>query len=338
MRKSKALFILSLSLLSTFLPIGIILSPVSARAQRISAAECVMEVDSRRILYQEHGDIRLPMASTTKIATAISVIDSGIEVETTVSIPHNAVGVEGSSVYLKEGDEYSIKDLLYGLMLRSGNDCAVALAETVDGSVGAFSTRMNETAERAGALNTHFVNPHGLPAKLHYTTAVDLSLITSYAMENPLFCSIVSTKYYKDRAWQNKNKMLTQYEGAIGVKTGYTKEAGKCLVSAAERNGMRLVVTVLNCPTAYERTKALFDDAFKKYTRKRLLGAEEVVSFDGGEGVAGQDYYFPLMEGEEEHIEIVAKPFVCAENKKIVGQFEIYLLKRLLFCGNLYKL
>ncbi len=338
MRKSKALFILSLSLLSTFLPIGVILSPISARAQRASAAECVMEVDSRRILYQEHGDIRLPMASTTKIATAISVIDSGVDVEKTVQIPSSAVGVEGSSVYLREGDEYSIKDLLYGLMLRSGNDCAVALAETVDGGVGAFATRMNETAQRAGALNTHFVNPHGLPAKQHYTTAVDLSLITAHAMQNPLFCSIVSTKYYQPRAWQNKNKMLTQYEGAIGVKTGYTKEAGKCLVSAAERNGMRLVVTVLNCPTAYERTKALFDDAFKKYTRKRLLGAAEVVSFDGGEGVAGQDYYFPLMEGEEEHIEIVAKPFVCAENKKIVGQFEIYLLKRLLFCGNLYKL
>ena len=338
MRKNKVLFVLSFSLLFTFLPCISIFSPVSARAQRISAAECVMEVDSRRILYQEHGDIRLPMASTTKIATAISVIDSGIDVETSVSIPHNAVGVEGSSVYLKEGDEYSVKDLLYGLMLRSGNDCAVALAETVDGSVAAFSTRMNETAQRAGALNTHFVNPHGLPAKLHYTTAVDLSLITAYAMENPLFCSIVSTKYYQPRAWQNKNKMLVQYEGAIGVKTGYTKEAGKCLVSAAEREGMRLIVSVLNCPTAYERTKALFDDAFKKYTKKRLLGATDVLRFEGGEGVAGQDYYFPCMEGEEEHVEIVAKPFDCPENKKIVGQFEIYLLKQLHFCGNLYKL
>ena len=263
MKKHKVLFILSLSFLSAFLPIVTMLSPISAKAQQFSSAECVMEVDSRRILYQEHGDVRLPMASTTKIATAISVIDSGIEVEKTVQIPHSAVGIEGSSVYLKEGEEYSIKDLLYGLMLRSGNDCAVALAETVDGSIGAFATRMNETAQRAGALNTHFINPHGLPAKLHYTTAVDLSLITAYAMQNPLFCSIVATKYYQPRAWQNKNKMLTQYDGAIGVKTGYTKQAGKCLVSAAERDGMRLVVTVLNCPTAYERTKALFDDAFK---------------------------------------------------------------------------
>ena len=101
---------------------------------------------------------------------------------------------------------------------------------------------------------------------------------------------------------------------------------------------MRLIVTVLNCPTAYERTKALFDDAFKKYTKKRILGATDVVRFEGGEGVAGKDYYFPLMEGEEQHIEIVARSFVSEENKKIVGQFEIYLLKRLLFCGNLYKL
>ena len=208
MKKGKVLFTLSL-LLSAFLPIATILSPISVRAQQFSAAECVMEVDSRRILYQEHGDIRLPMASTTKIATAISVIDSEIDIEKIVQIPHNAVGVEGSSVYLKEGDEYSIKELLYGLMLRSGNDCAVALAETVDGGLGTFATRMNETAERAGALNTHFVNPHGLPAKLHYTTAVDLSLITAYAMQNPLFSSIVSTKYYQPRAWQNKNKMLS---------------------------------------------------------------------------------------------------------------------------------
>ena len=220
MKKGKVICILSFSLFSSFLPILAILSPVPARAQGFSAAECVMEVDSRRILYEEHGDIRLPMASTTKIVTAISVLNSGIDVEKELCIPRTAVGIEGSSVYLKEGDSYTVKELLYGLMLRSGNDCAVALAETVDGSVAAFTTRMNETAQRAGALNSHFSNPHGLPAKKHYTTAVDLSLITAYAMQNPLFCSIVSTKYYQPRAWQNKNKLLLQYEGAIGVKTG----------------------------------------------------------------------------------------------------------------------
>ena len=342
MRKNKALFVLSFSLLFLVLPFVSIFSPVSARAQRISAAECVMEVDSRRILYQEHGDIRLPMASTTKIATAISVIDSGIDVEKIVSIPHNAVGVEGSSVYLKEGEEYSVKDLLYGLMLRSGNDCAIALAETVDGSGAAFSTRMNETAQRAGALNTHFVNPHGLPAKLHYTTAVDLSLITAYAMGNPLFCSIVSTKYYQPRAWQNKNKMLVQYEGAIGVKTGYTKEAGRCLVSAATRKNMTLVCTVLSCQPMYERSAELLDDAFEGYENKLLLKAgTPLIVQKGNENIKGaprEDFYYPLSEGEEAQLEIKTFPYTVMKNKEIVGQFEIYLSKRLLFSGNLYKL
>ena len=312
--------------------------PGCAVAQIISKAECVMEVDSRRVLYQEHGDVRLPMASTTKIATALSVLQSGIDVEKTVKIPPSAVGIEGSSVYLKEGEEYTVKDLLYGLMLRSGNDCAVALANIVDGDIKTFSSRMNKTAQRAGALHTHFSNPHGLPAKEHYTTAVDLSLISALAMQNPIFVEMVSTKYYAPKGWQNKNKMLMQYDGAIGVKTGFTKEAGRCLVTAAERGGMRLLVTVLNCPTMYERTKQLLDDAFDKYKNKKLLAKDEVITFDGGKGVSGEDIYYPMMEGEEQHLEIVARPYSTSENKKIVGQFEIYLLKRLLFSGNLYKL
>lgn len=303
-----------------------------------SAAECVMDADSRRILYQSHGDVRLPMASTTKIATAIAVLESGIDLERERPVPANAVGVEGSSVYLKEGDLYSPKDLLYGLMLRSGNDCAVTLADWVDGGNAAFVSRMNAVAARSGALNTRFENPHGLPSKNHYTTAVDLSLITAYAMQNTTFCEIVSTKYYAPRNWMNKNKMLTMCDGAIGVKTGYTKQAGRCLVSAAERNGLRIVCTVLNCADMYNRSVSLLNDAFDKYENKTILQKGTVLSFDGGQGVVDKNYSYPIMDGEDAHIEIVAKPLHCKENKKIVGQFEIYLAKRLLFSGNLYKL
>ena len=306
--------------------------------QRICSAECVMDAESRRILYQSHGDVRLPMASTTKIATAISVIESGIDVEKVVKIPASAVGVEGSSVYLKEGDAYSIKELLFGLMLRSGNDCAVALAECVDGNVAAFSSRMNATAQKAGALHTRFNNPHGLPDKNHYTTATDLSLITAYALENPLFAEIVATKFFEPRHWQNKNKLLFQYDGAIGVKTGYTKAAGRCLVSAAERGGMKLVCTVLNCSAMYERCAELLTDSFSRFTRTKILEKGAVLEFDGGRGIADQDYFYPLSEGEQVHLEIVAKPAHSKENKKIVGEFQIYLTKRLLFSGNLYKL
>ncbi len=314
--------------------------PVKTAAceQRISYAECVMEVESRRILYQFRGDTRLPMASTTKIVTAISVIESGIDLEKIVKIPASAVGIEGSSVYLKEGDEYSVKELLYGLMLRSGNDCAVALAQCVDGSVDSFSSRMNNTAQKVGAVHTRFANPHGLPNKNHYTTAVDLSLITAYALENPTFAEIVAMKFFEPRHWQNKNKLLFQYDGAIGVKTGYTKVAGRCLVSAAERDGMKIVCTVLNCPTMYERSAALLTDAFSRFERKRILQKGEIVSFDGGQGMTDRDYFYPMSDGEQDHIEIVAKPFRSKENEKIVGEFQIYLTKRLLFSGNLYKL
>lgn len=311
--------------------------PILSSASSFNA-ECVMEATSRRILSEEHGDVRLPMASTTKIAAAITVLESGIDTSKVIEIPQKAVGIEGSSVYLKEGDEYSVKDLLYGLMLRSGNDCAVALADCIDGGTEAFACRMNKTAQRAGAINTHFRNPHGLPTKNHYTTAVDLSLITAYALENPVFSEIVATKYYEPRAWTNKNKMLTRYDGAIGVKTGYTKQAGRCLVTAAERGGMKLICTVLNCPTMYERTASLLDDAFEKYKYRLILGERQAVSFEGGEGISMQNLYYPMMDGEEAHVEIKAQPIKSQENKKIVGQFEIYLLKRLIFSGNLYKL
>ena len=316
----------------------VVKSPKKVSAESLSLAECVMEITNRRILYAEHGDLRLPMASTTKIVTAISVIESGVNLDKNIVISNSAVGIEGSSVYLKAGEEYSIKELLYGLMLRSGNDCAVALAESIDGEMAGFCSRMNAMAFKAGALNSHFSNPHGLPTKNHYTTAIDLSLIAAYAMKNSTFCEIVSTKYYTPRNWKNKNKMLTNYDGAIGIKTGYTKEAGRCLVTAAERDGMQVVVTVLNSPNMYERTKTLLDDAFARYKNRRILSANTIIEFDGGKGIVMQDFYYPMLEGEEAHVEIIAKPLCCQKNKKIVGQFEIYLLKRLLFSGNLYKL
>ena len=210
-----------------------------------------METGSRRILYEEHGDVRLPMASTTKIVTAITAIENTGNLDKTVTVPDLAAGIEGSSVYLKAGDTLSVRDLLYGLMLRSGNDCAVALALDCAGDLGRFSALMNATAQKAGALNSRFRNPHGLPKDEHYTTATDLCHITSYALQNETFREIVSTRYYEPKNWKNKNKLLFSYDGANGVKTGYTKQAGRCLVTSATRNGMSLVCTVFNCPTMY---------------------------------------------------------------------------------------
>ena len=309
-------------------------------------AECVMEINSRRILYEAHGDIRLPMASTTKILTCATVLEECEDLKEEITIPSEAAGVEGSSVYLKENDVYTVEDLLYGLMLRSGNDCATALALRFGGNIEKFAAKMNQTAQKAGALASNFENPHGLPCVDHYTTARDLSLITSYAMQKTEFRKIVSTKYYQPCHWKNKNKMLDLYEGGIGVKTGYTRQAGRCLVSAAQRDNMTLVCTVLNCPTTYERSIKLLDDAFANYENVKLLGADEILTIEDGksiqQGISREDFFYPLLKEEKDLIEIKTMPVKTTikskKTKEIIGQFEIYLSKRLLFSGNLYKL
>ncbi|MBE5746707.1 MAG: D-alanyl-D-alanine carboxypeptidase [Clostridiales bacterium] len=311
---------------------------VFANNKNPAKAVCVMEQSSRRVLYEYNGDTRLPMASTTKIATAAMVLDMQKELNQSVIIPHEAVGIEGSSVYLKENESYSVQDLLYGLMLRSGNDCATALALHCCGNVDSFCAKMNETAQRAGAFATVFKNPHGLPCKGHYTTARDLSLISCYAMENPVFRAIVATKYYEPCHWKNKNKMLTEYDG-VGIKTGYTKEAGRCLVSAQTKENMTVICTVLSCPDMYAYSAQLLSDAFSAYRYVKIVDkAQEFTVGDGKNAVKGrlnEDFYYPMMDGEENQLEINIKPCFSTE---IVGQIEIYLAKRLLFSGNLYKL
>ncbi len=312
----------------------------------VAKGECVIEANSRRILYESHGDIRLPMASTTKILTAITVLEHCKNIKSVYTIPKQAEGVEGSSVYLKAGDNYTIEDLLYGLMLRSGNDCATALALYTSGSIPNFSAKMNEVAEKAGAFCSNFVNPHGLPQSGHYTTARDLSYITAYAMQNPTFKKIVSTRYYEPRHWKNKNKMLQFFDNAVGVKTGYTKQAGRCLVSAIEKEGMTLICTVLSCPTTYERSTKLLEDAFKHYNYTPIIKADETFTVeDNGKTYkcsTQKNYYYPILKEEEKWLEVKTYPyenkFKPKKNNKIIGQFEIYLAKRLLFSGNLYKL
>ena len=322
-------------MLAGFICISCANTPIKAQE---SKAECVMEVNSRRILYECRGDLRLPMASTTKIVTAITVLENCENLHESFIIPAEAVGIEGSSVYLQQGDKYSIEELLYGLMLRSGNDCATALALYLSGNVANFTAKMNETAQKAGALNSHFENPHGLPAKEHYTTAKDLTAIGCYAMHNTLFQEIVGTKYYEPRHWQNKNKMLFAYEGGIGIKTGYTKEAGRCLVTAAHREGMTLVCSVLNSPQMYERTAQLLNDAFIAYQNVKLVSVGDEFLVEGKGAKTHEEFVFPLLEEEKELLEYKIIPQNRYDNKEIIGQLEILLAKRLLFSTNLYKL
>lgn len=252
-------------------------------------AEVVMDAQSGRVLWANGAHLALPMASTTKILTAITVLEH-LDKDKRVIVDKRAQGVEGSSVYLQTGEQWRVQDLLYGLLLRSGNDCAVQLALSTAGSIEAFAALMNETAYRAGAYHSHFVNPHGLHDSDHYTTAYDLACITAYAMKNPDFCTIVACRSYtfthcsgEKRVFVNKNKMLAGYEGANGVKTGYTKAAGRCLVSAAKREGMQLICVVLNTYDMWHRSASLMDECFATYRMRCLWQAGQTVAAPYGD-------------------------------------------------------
>lgn len=235
-----------------------------------AASAALMEGVTGSFLFEKDADRRLPMASTTKIMTALVVLECR-SLDETVSVPDEAVGVEGSSVNLKRGEELTVRDLLYGLMLASGNDAAVALAVHAGGSAEAFAGMMNSRAARMGLSDTHFVTPNGLHDPNHYTTARELCLITREAMKNPEFRRIVSTEYYTalsgstPRTFKNKNSLLADFPGAVGVKTGYTSAAGRCLVFAAERDGMQLIGCVLNCRPMFDTASRLMEAAFGRY-------------------------------------------------------------------------
>ncbi|MGI6112840.1 MAG: D-alanyl-D-alanine carboxypeptidase family protein [Mahellales bacterium] len=288
--------------------------------QTISRAAIVIEADTNRILYEKNIHQRLANASTTKILTAIIAIEHG-NLSDMVRASDKASKTGGSSIWLEEGEILSMKEMLYGLMLNSGNDAAVAIAEHISGSVEEFAVLMNKKAREIGALDSNFVNPHGLPDDNHYTTAYDLALIASYAMKNPIFREIVSTKEKRiswpehewDRILVNKNKLLSQYQGANGIKTGYTKKAGRCLVAAAQRNGMQLISVVLNCQPMFEESMALLDHTFDKFKPKHIIKKGQIlkeVKVEKGEEnnvqlLADKDIILPLAQGEINHVKVI---------------------------------
>ncbi len=273
---------------------AVLLLPGAARAETKTAdvpaqAAYLIEANSGRVLYAKNENARLPMASTTKIMTALLAIESG-RMDETVRVPDAAIGTEGSSMYLQTGETLTLSDLVYGLMLRSGNDAAVAIALLLDGSTEAFAERMNARAQALGLLDTHFVTPNGLHDPDHYTTAHDLALLSAAALENPVFAGIVRTEYIRTagsnpHTLKNKNRLLWEYEGGIGVKTGYTKAAGKCLVFAAERGGMKLVGAILNCPSMWDTAKRMLDDGFSRFEVRTFLAADTVFAVPVAKGV-----------------------------------------------------
>lgn len=236
----------------------------------LSGSSCILiDANTGRILFEKNPHVKMPMASTTKIMTALVALEYG-NLEDEVIITKEAVGIEGSSIYLREGEIMSLEDLLYGLMLRSGNDAAVAIAIHVGGNLENFIDLMNKKAKEIGAVNTNFTNPHGLHDDLHYTTAYDLALITREAFKYEEFAKIAGTKSYisnrvENNYYYNKNKTLWEYKGGDGVKTGYTMRAGRCLVSSATRNGHRLIAVSLNARDWFNDNYKLLDFGFENF-------------------------------------------------------------------------
>ncbi len=271
--------------------------PVLAADSLSAKSAILIDADSGKVLWEKNERQRMGMASTTKIMTALIAAEH-CDLQKEVRIPAGAVGVEGSSIYLVAGEVLTMEQLLYALLLASANDAAVAIALTVAGSVEAFADLMNQKAEEMGLHDTHFVNPNGLYDENHYTTAYDLAIISAYALRHPTLREIVST-YKKNiplngndgtRVLVNHNKMLRLYKGAIGMKTGFTKMTGRTLVSAAERDGLRLIAVTLNAPDDWNDHTRMLDYGFERYERVLLTGVKEFT------------YLFPVTGGTEENL------------------------------------
>lgn len=283
----------------------------------------LLEATTGRVLSEKNSDQKLPMASTTKIMTCLLACELG-DMKDVVTVGKESVGLDGTSIYLKDGETITLKDLCYGLMLNSGNDAAMAIAVHLGGSQEGFAELMNKRAKEIGANNTNFVTPNGLPNDDHYTTAHDLALIAAEAMQNELFTKIVGTKSLTLEAdedspiryLKSKNKILYQYDGGNGVKTGYTKAAGKCLVAGAKRDGMQLIAVVLNDYDMFNDCKKLLDYGFANYKWTDVTGDKyfenKVKIINGLEGTADveqmEDIYLPLSK----------------EDSKIEKKYEIY--------------
>lgn len=325
-------------------------------AENEVSAESMITIESTtgRVLYKKDENKRLPMASTTKIITAIVAIENCINLDTKHTITKEMTGIEGSSIYLRSGEKLSVRDLLYGLMLRSGNDSAVAIATIVAGSVQKFVQLMNDFCLSLGLTNTHIVTVNGLHDDNHFSSASDLAKVTAYALKNKTFAEIVKTKEKtilcdgnkdsKYRFLKNKNKLLKMVDGADGVKTGYTKKAGKCFVGSATRNGMQVISVVLNAKSMFDESAHFIEKAFLEYRLVKLFKAGEIAKID--ESVKTQncsiylknDIIYPLSKEEVSKINAKVNIFDKINKNAQIGTLDFRIENDLLFSTELYTI
>ena len=301
---------------------------VNADEKKPYKAMVVIEPNSLSVLEGYSEDEKLPMASTTKIMTAIIAIENNANLDEVVEVPPASVGIEGTSIYLRKGEKLSIRDLLYGLILASGNDSATALAIITSGSEEAFVELMNKKVNELGLTGTHFENPHGLHEDNHYTTALDLAKITAYALKNDEFRKLVSTKrhtidateFTKERYLKNKQKLLFDNDLNVdglqitGVKSGFTPEAGRCLVTSGYKGDMNAVCVVLNCPDMFEESEKLIVESLNNYSYEQIVEPYAYLS------------NLPVLEGDIESINVFSEVgFSYPVNKSNKFEIKTYL-------------
>jgi serine-type D-Ala-D-Ala carboxypeptidase (penicillin-binding protein 5/6) len=319
---------------------------MTAASVSISASSAVlMDQESGRVLYGKDAHEKKRIASITKIMTAILAIESG-KLEKLVQVSAKATRAEGSSVYLKPNEKIKLEDLVYGLMLRSGNDTAEAIAEYVGGSLEGFVFLMNQKAKEIGMANTNFGNPHGLDNfENHYSTAYDMALLTRYAMQNETYRVISGTKIHKapnpgekwDRVWRNKNRLLSKYKYTTGGKTGYTKRAKRTLVTTATKGDMDLISVTLNAPDDWNDHISMFEYGFQKYDLVEVISKGKI---DKVKDKSYQNHIFfnrsftyPVTEEEKELISVKYKLIKPTKewlktNPEVVGKAIVYLDNR----------
>ncbi len=280
-------------------------TPKAVAAIEVSAkAAVVINGDTGEVIYAKNMDQKLPMASTTKIMTGLLLCE-GFDLNREITVTDQMVRVEGSSMGLVGGDKITLNDLLYGLMLASGNDAANVIAYILAGNPTDFAKMMNQKAKEIGLKNTNFVTPSGLDDEEHYTTAYDLALLTKYAMQNKTFAEVVGCKTatlcygnppYK-RTLTNHNKLLKSFEGCVGVKTGFTKKSGRCLVSAAKREGKFVIAVTLNAPNDWQDHTQMLEYGISKIIQTEIAPKK-------------QDYQISVIGGTKQKINLSVKPFI----------------------------
>ncbi|MFC0299394.1 D-alanyl-D-alanine carboxypeptidase family protein [Virgibacillus soli] len=304
----------------------------------VSAQNAILiEQSTGRVLFEKNAHDQRPIASITKIMTAIIAVESGMMDDMTAA-SRRAIYTEGSSIYLEQGEKMSIKDLVYGLMLRSGNDAAVAISEHIGGSVEGFVYLMNEKAKWLGMENTSFKNPHGLHEENHYSSAYDMAILMRYAMDNDVFREISGMEMYKAEkrsyAWRNKNKLLTSYyDACTGGKTGFTKISGRTLVSSAQKNKMDLIAVTLNASDDWNDHMGMFEWGFKNFKLHPLINKGENIYEVSGDSVKSkrmkgyilEDVNYPLMATELRNMMKRFEPMYNDEETDILGNEIIYL-------------